>query len=78
MRKTKGSARPPRGVPTALVLKGLDADDIAALEAELSHRRGELARGATMSRNNLVACLVREALAAALRARGSDGTITSG
>ena len=51
-------------VPTALVVKGLGADDIAALEAELNRRRSGLTGGATISRNNLVVALIREALAA--------------
>ena len=78
MRKTKGSARRPRGVPSALVVKGFNAEDIAAMEVELAHRVAAAPEGMTMPRNTLVVALVREALAASLRARGGDGTITSG
>lgn len=51
--------------PSALVVKGLDAADIAALESELARRRATLPVGATLSRNGLIVALVREALAAA-------------
>lgn len=57
--------------PSALVVKGLDANDIAALEAELAARRSSLPAGATISRNGLVVALVREALGAARKARSS-------
>ena len=73
MAPKKRTARAPKAeetsVPSALVVKGLGAEDIAALEAELGHRRATLTGGATLSRNNLVVALVREALAAAKGAR---------
>lgn len=50
--------------PSAIVVKGLGAEDITALEAELTRRRAALTGGATLSRNNLVVALIREALAA--------------
>ncbi len=75
MRKTKGSVRRPRGVPSALVVKGFNAEDIAAMEVELAHRVAAAPEGMTMPRNTLVVALVREALAAALRARGASPSV---
>lgn len=69
MASPKRTGRAPKAevpeAPTALVVKGLDAADIAALETELARRRATLPAGATISRNGLVVALVREALAAA-------------
>ncbi len=68
MAPKKRAARAPKAdttaVPTAIVVKGLVAEDIAALDAVLTRRRGTLAGGATLSRNNLVVALIREAIAA--------------
>lgn len=67
-RKAVKAAEP----PSALVVKGLDADDIAALDAELEARRASLPAGAVLSRNALVVALIREALASLkVRASGS-------
>jgi len=67
MASPKRTGRAPKAetpdTPSALVVKGLGAEDIAALEAELSRRRAALTGGATLSRNNLVVALIREALA---------------
>lgn len=61
----------PESAPSALVVKGLDAGDIAALDAELTARRATLPAGATLSRNGLVVTLVREALEASKVQRGA-------
>lgn len=71
--------RPPRAapaetVPSALVVKGLDASDIAALDAELAARRATLPSGATISRNALVVALIREALDASADRRSKAST----
>ena len=69
MATPKRTGRAPKAevpdAPSALVVKGLGAEDIATLEAELARRRASLTGGATLSRNNLVVALIREALAAA-------------
>lgn len=73
MSTPKRSGRAPKhttaDTPSALVVKGLGAGDIAALEDELERRRGTLPGGATLSRNGLVVALIREALATAKGAR---------
>lgn len=67
MATPKRTGRAPKAdtsdTPSALVVKGLGAEDIAALEGELARRRASLTGGATLSRNNLVVALIREALA---------------
>ncbi len=76
MAPKKRPARAPKAeetsVPSALVVKGLGAEDIAALEAVLARRRAPLTGGATLSRNNLVVALIREAIAADM-ARAEEG-----
>ena len=68
-RSKAAPASPPADAPSALVVKGLDANDIAALDRELEARRATLPVGATLSRNGLVVALVREALTAASATR---------
>lgn len=62
--RTKPTAPTPRAVDADRVtLRGLDAKDIAALDAYTAKRREELRDlGATISRNTVACALVRDAL----------------
>jgi len=48
--------------PSALVLKGLDADDLDAIDAALAARRATLPQGAVYSRNAFLVDLIRAAV----------------
>lgn len=51
--------------PPDLVVRGLTADDIAALEAETERRRALLPDGANLPRNAVAVAIFREALGTA-------------
>lgn len=72
-RRARAKAPPPEHVPP-LVVKGLTAAEVAALDAITERRRAALAaQGGTTSRNAVVVALLREAIArdAAERERAS-------
>lgn len=48
--------------PSALVLKGLDANDLDAIDAALNARRATLPQGAVYSRNAFLVDLIRAAV----------------
>lgn len=65
-KRAAGRAKsPPAEHVPDLVVRGLTAADVAALEAETERRRASLPAGANISRNAVAVALLREALAAA-------------
>lgn len=59
--RTNATAKP----PPDLVVRGLTAEDIAALEAETERRRALLPDGANLPRNAVAVAIFREALGTA-------------
>ena len=79
MGKTKTATRPvgrPKTTPDdhipPLAVRGLTADDHAALDAEHARRQAALPAGVKLSRNALVIQLLREALAAKIPTEGEQ------
>ena len=65
-KRAAGRAKsPPAEHVPDLVVRGLSAADVTALEAETERRRAALPEGASLSRNAVAVALLREALAAA-------------
>ncbi len=65
---TEPAAKPPPAAtkpPPDLVVRGLTAEDIAALEAETERRRALLPDGANLPRNAVAVAIFREALGTA-------------
>jgi hypothetical protein len=63
-RSTGGRQKvPTERVPSAVVVKGLSASDLAALDVITSRRRAAIAaQGGTTSRNAVIVSLLREAI----------------